>query len=35
VDDAFPLLNVFLEGLDPVDFNPVILNAQAGLVIRF
>jgi hypothetical protein len=34
-DDSFPQLNLFLEGLDPVDFNPIILNAQAGLLFRF
>jgi hypothetical protein len=35
VDESFPQLNLFLEGLDPVGFNPIIVNAQAGLLFRF
>jgi hypothetical protein len=34
-DDSFPQLDLFLAGLDAIDFNPVIVNGQAGLVIRF
>ena len=35
VEDAPPLIGDLLEGLDPVRFEPIIVNAQAGLVFRF
>jgi hypothetical protein len=35
VADAPPVVEDLLEGLDPVRFEPVIVNAQAGLVFRF
>ena len=35
VADAPPVFEDLLEGLDPVRFEPVIVNAQAGLVFRF
>lgn len=35
VDDAPDLIEDLLERIDPVGFEPVIVNAQAGLVFRF
>lgn len=35
VDDAPDILNDLLADLDPVEFEPLLVNAQAGLVIRF
>jgi hypothetical protein len=35
VDESFPALNQFLEGLELVEFDPVFFNAQAGIVFRF
>ena len=35
VADAPPVVEDLLEGLDPVRFEPIIVNAQAGLVFRF
>ena len=35
VADAPPFVEDLLEGLAPVRFEPVIINAQAGLVFRF
>jgi hypothetical protein len=35
VEDAPPVVDDLLEGLDPVRFEPIIVNAQAGLVFRF
>ena len=35
VADAPPVVEDLLEGLDSVRFEPVIVNAQAGLVFRF
>ncbi len=35
VDDAPELVRQVLDSLDPVRFDPVIVNAQAGLVFRF
>jgi hypothetical protein len=35
VADAPPIIDDLLEGLDPVRFEPIIVNAQAGLVFRF
>lgn len=35
VEDGPGFVNDLLGGLDPVRFEPVIVNAQAGLIIRF
>jgi hypothetical protein len=35
VEDAPDIVEDLLEGLDPIRFEPVIVNAQAGLVFRF
>jgi hypothetical protein len=35
VDDAPDLVVDLLEGLDPIRFTPIIINAQVGLVLRF
>ncbi len=35
LEDAPPLIGDLLEGLAPVRFEPIIVNAQAGLVFRF
>ena len=35
VDDGPELLDDLLEGLDPIKFEPVIVNAQAWLVFKF
>ena len=34
-DDVPDFVSVFLESIDPVRFEPVIVNAQAGLVFKF
>jgi hypothetical protein len=34
-DDAPEFVSAFLETIDPVRFEPVIVNAQAGLVFKF
>lgn len=35
VEDAPALANQLLEGIAPIRFEPIIVNAQAGLVFRF
>ena len=35
VADDLAIVGDLLEGLDPVRFEPIIVNAQAGLVFRF
>jgi hypothetical protein len=35
IESAPPFIEDLLETLDPVQFEPIIVNAQAGLVIRF
>jgi hypothetical protein len=35
VEDAPELVTSFLESLEPVRFDPVVVNAQAGLVFKF
>ena len=35
VDNAPDIVGDLLEGLDPIRFTPIIVNAQAGLVLRF
>jgi glycerol uptake facilitator-like aquaporin len=35
MDDPFPLVNDLVAGIGTIRFNPIILNAQAGLTFRF
>lgn len=33
--DAPDLVNVVLQGIDPIRFEPVIVNPEAGIIFRF
>jgi hypothetical protein len=35
LDDADELLAALLDSVDPIRFEPIIVNAQVGLVVRF
>ena len=34
-DDVPQPLEILFDSIDPIRFNPIIVNAQAGLVVKF